>query len=419
MDILFYENDENVHLIICREVANHVAHATRDIKPMEVVLHDQPFGLSPIQDSNPVCLQCFRFLDPSSCFICSCGFPMCNIQCSQGPLHQPECQVYRAAEVQMTNHSEYQLIMPIRILTQLESNPLAKSLYSARGLLDHKAERQANVEDWNQTFQQVVIPLREKLKKQDWSEDLILNCIGIIRTNGCTSQTTAGLHDDSTLDSEMAMARSIHLSMSTLNHSCIPNCSTIFNPDHSLTIRAIRPILKGEELTLSYSPMFAGRLERQRMFRKNWFFECSCLRCMDITDLGTHFDTHLCSSCASNVLPVTLHEESAWKCKNCGLTSSPKEIQDLESLLQGEITRADLENPVQYYETFLSNNVHKLNAGHHIMMQSKCKLLAAIDQPSELKQIKRKFDLAEDLLNLFNIILPGKNALKCSYYQKI
>ena len=42
------------------------------------------------------------------------------------------------------------------------------------------------------------------------------------------------------------------------------------------------------------------------------------VRCEDVTDVGTHFDTHLCGGgCGGHVLPHHLQTEAIWFCTLC------------------------------------------------------------------------------------------------------
>ena len=68
--------------------------AARDIDCHEIVLEDEPVGLSPTQDGSLACLACFKILDEETAYICDCGFAMCNDHCSQHPRHQPECRLF-------------------------------------------------------------------------------------------------------------------------------------------------------------------------------------------------------------------------------------------------------------------------------------------------------------------------------------
>ena len=44
-----------------------------------------------------------------------------------------------------------------------------------------------------------------------------------------------------------------------------------------------------------------------------WFFQCSCVRCLDPSELGTNLSAALCQDCEGPVLPPQ------WTCTKCGL----------------------------------------------------------------------------------------------------
>ena len=65
-----------------------------------------------------------------------------------------------------------------------------------------------------------------------------------------------------------------------MNHDCRANADYYYDPD-SLTqyIHAIRPILPGEEITISYlNPLLTRRRRAKRLLR-NWGFGCGCAAC--------------------------------------------------------------------------------------------------------------------------------------------
>jgi len=65
---------------------------------------------------------------------------------------------------------------------------------------------------------------------------------------------------------------------SLLNHSCDPN--SFFMPEgEMLVVRAVRRIECGEEVTISYTPLYQSRCIRRRELRDNRFFKCECSRC--------------------------------------------------------------------------------------------------------------------------------------------
>ena len=84
---------------------------------------------------------------------------------------------------------DYPLIMPIRLLTLLEGEDADPSLKDRLGrLMDHNKEREQESERWDWVDQRVVQPLLKLNSK--WSRHDIQRCIGLFRTNACTTQAS-------------------------------------------------------------------------------------------------------------------------------------------------------------------------------------------------------------------------------------
>lgn len=66
---------------------------------------------------------------------------------------------------------------------------------------------------------------------------------------------------------------------SRINHACVPNCQHTWNDNiGEETIHAVRPISKGEEITISYADI--GTFEnRRRHLKKSFGFDCTCELC--------------------------------------------------------------------------------------------------------------------------------------------
>lgn len=73
----------------------------------------------------------------------------------------------------------------------------------------------------------------------------------------------------------------LYASGSYLNHSCFPNCSRFSDSkkNSNLTIRALYPIRKGEELNICYSEFDSKFTVRQDTFKSFYYFPCACVRC--------------------------------------------------------------------------------------------------------------------------------------------
>ncbi|KAM0318787.1 hypothetical protein ACHAO8_001584 [Botrytis cinerea] len=63
------------------------------------------------------------------------------------------------------------------------------------------------------------------------------------------------------------------------NHACKTNCSRAFNSEHSISIRAMRDIRKGEEITHNYGAYGTASF-RAGNIAERWKFICTCNACI-------------------------------------------------------------------------------------------------------------------------------------------
>ncbi|CAH2003454.1 unnamed protein product [Acanthoscelides obtectus] len=72
---------------------------------------------------------------------------------------------------------------------------------------------------------------------------------------------------------------------SACNHSCIPNAEPSFlHNNHRLSLIAVRDILEGEEILISYldeCTLTRSRHSRQKELTKNYLFQCKCPKCSE------------------------------------------------------------------------------------------------------------------------------------------
>jgi hypothetical protein len=72
---------------------------------------------------------------------------------------------------------------------------------------------------------------------------------------------------------------------SCLNHSCRPNAQVVGGLkdclDARIKVEAIRPIVKGEEVTISYIDTRLPTEERRKTLKACYGFECRCQRCIE------------------------------------------------------------------------------------------------------------------------------------------
>jgi hypothetical protein len=95
-----------------------------------------------------------------------------------------------------------------------------------------------------------------------------------------------------------ASGRSVYATLYLLahfNHSCSPNCwayldpnvklNTSSSPDEEVSVdvlvRVVRPVRKGEELSISYLQLIETTPRRQLLLQDKYGFHCICSRCLD------------------------------------------------------------------------------------------------------------------------------------------
>ncbi|KAK6865229.1 hypothetical protein PG990_005327 [Apiospora arundinis] len=73
---------------------------------------------------------------------------------------------------------------------------------------------------------------------------------------------------------------SVFTEISRLNHDCRPNCVYYFDPETlSNKVYAVRDIMVGEEITVSYIDGFQTSTARRERLHEHWGFACGCPAC--------------------------------------------------------------------------------------------------------------------------------------------
>lgn len=124
---------------------------------------------------------------------------------------------------------------------------------------------------------------------------------------------------------------------SLINHSCDPNSVMIFN-GRSLSVRALKEISKGEEITISYIDNTSPTHKRQGELAERYFFECGCLRCTSGNEIKDPREAFGCLSpgcdgwVSGRVIDQSPGGAHHRKCKKCNATMSltSQELQQLE-----------------------------------------------------------------------------------------
>ena len=76
-----------------------------------------------------------------------------------------------------SGRQDYPLIMPLRLLSQLDSDAVLRDKVSR--LMDHQEDRRSNTEEWDWVENKIVKPIMRLDSR--WTEDDIQKCVGLIR----------------------------------------------------------------------------------------------------------------------------------------------------------------------------------------------------------------------------------------------
>jgi len=94
------------------------------------------------------------------------------------------------------------------------------------------------------------------------------------------------------------------------NHACAPNCAVYRDSSTGTTrVLLIRPVDKGDELTIHYSDelILLPTHLRQRFISGRFGFECRCLRCQGVDTMGRMVEAALARGCGSEGEVAQLH----------------------------------------------------------------------------------------------------------------
>ncbi|KZV74907.1 SET domain-containing protein [Peniophora sp. CONT] len=167
---------------------------------------------------------------------------------------------------------------------------------------------------------------------------------GILRTNGFG----LGINDPTAQadDTTKGAYTCVGAVASRFNHNCSPSASYNFNvPSFSMEIHAVRPIAKGEEITVAYTTLAVPAATRQ-VDLKPYGFACSCPACKDPATSDKERARVLTCLLPKTSQGVKYAEEALAAYEATGLQDLPRYIELLRRVAQinrkkSNKTRAD------------------------------------------------------------------------------
>ncbi|XP_062133888.1 SET domain-containing protein SmydA-8 isoform X2 [Drosophila sulfurigaster albostrigata] len=398
---------------------------TEAVQQGDIVVEELPFAYGPKRDSGIVCLGCYRYLDfgedgdgdGDRCELCD--WPLCgNCADVAGGDHRGECEVFAKARVTFAGNVGEDSVCPqldcitaLRVLLAKEAQP-ERWLEEVAPMEHHEQQRRANADLWHADRVNIAQYLRGpcKLAKR-FSEELIMQVVGILEVNAFEARTTQGYP-----------LRCLYPYTGILAHNCVPNTARSIHPSdgYKIRLRAMVPLEAGQQLQHSYTYTLDGTVQRQSHLREGKYFNCSCDRCLDASELQTHFSSLKCGQCTEGwLLPKQpTAQDTIWSCRACDNSSSSEEVRQIVDALQLEVNAVQsLEmgaKRLEEAERLLRKYKSLLHPSHYIATGLRQLLIEMYGrvQGYEMVQLtdqllERKAQLCREVLKVLDHFEPG------------
>ncbi|KOC67670.1 Protein msta, isoform B, partial [Habropoda laboriosa] len=316
--------------------------ANKELQPGEEIITEMPFVVGPKAFSYPLCLSCYTPWPSrvNAKYLCTkCGWPVCSEECENQPQHKDyECQVFVQANekfdvkaaLEETNENgvpQLECITPLRLLLESEKSPETwnnevKNMEAHNKIRSQKAH-------WKSDQVNVVEYIRNRLKLDRFSEELIQTVCGILEINTFEVRTETSY-----------AARALYPTVALMNHSCISNtCHSISPVDYRIRVRTTIKVSPGGELYASYTHSLLPTMLRREHLLEGKHFTCACARCSDPTELGTHMSSLKCNKCDNGIVLSldSLDPDSSWKCTHCEFTTKGAAVRKVLQIMQADV----------------------------------------------------------------------------------
>ena len=334
----------------------------------QTILTERPAVWGPNLKSGPKCCNCLARWRGYSCP--ECQFPVCDEECARGQHHTIECGLLARLDIDITftvgevANPAMSLINVVRFLRLANTNP--DTAKRVEVLMDHVEDITAKPELREMWKVTAVDPLTRSLPDSPYSSGDVMRAVGVLQTNTVSLAVPGQKH---------GLYTALYPTFSFLSHSCVCNAKFNILRDRTLQLVAQTRIKTGEEITIQYMTPMLGNVQRRKKIRKNWFFDCSCPRCEDPSELGTNVSGVVCQECPGVLLPRGGHYTcSSDDCQN---TINVNQVEDMEQLLETEIEEVDGKD-VEALQRMIDKWQEKLHPQHFLILLLKRKLLAAL-----------------------------------------
>ncbi|XP_046822399.1 SET domain-containing protein SmydA-8-like [Vespa crabro] len=365
--------------------------ARRDLKSGEPIISEVPlvWGAAP-HTSYRVCVGCGQRCEDVETRCAKCFWPSCSTDCKAllaKDGHELECALLAKTRI----FPRCDVLLAIRMLILWKTN--SKRWKLLEKLQSHEDSRGPGTDAYEEV-EEITNHLRALIAVDPSCAKILPKICGLIDVNGLE-----------TLPPEGSVA--IYRTTCLLEHRCLPNTRHFFALDENgrpiVNVLAVTSIKKGEHLSTCYTHALWSTRARRRHLLATKYFSCSCERCADPTELGTHLGTLRCPyNDGGFILPRDpLDFETEWSCDTCKNTLRSSEVGQLMDRLEEEVEEAMRTPNKAVLSDLLSRLRALLHPGHQHCISIGHSLIQLL--PSNDRQ---KFDLCNLIMNTVAVVDP-------------
>jgi len=311
------------------------------------------------------------------------------------------------------------LWLVVRVMLTKRDQP--EQFTNVLALEDHRDKFPAQ---WLEAVGAGLIPLLELIKCEP--EDLA-TAVGIacrICTNGHGIMDSVGRHG--------RIGCGLFPSASMFNHSCEPNCVFVCD-GRELSIRTVRAVAAGEQLSYSYTQLYQPSSSRQQELLDSRFFDCRCARCVtgagdDMTAGYLCFNKKSCPSRKRNTggppsSLVMIKATSAYKCFECDSEFPAEKVGQLLGAAHAEhqaakqlMAQREYEPACTALQAMLNGTGKALHPYHMLSFDAHCSLATCAKLQQNTVQ---EAEALRSALMCDAAVLPLASCEKCSLTKRL
>nr|XP_023026359.1 protein msta-like [Leptinotarsa decemlineata] len=411
---------EGIYSIQKNEKFGRYMVANKHIKAGELILSESPLLIGPQVDGPLICLNCCRSLRTSGYIFCKgCNAAVvCSPKCT-GKLHsQEECKAFKDIGLNGRFLVENdQVIFPLRCLIMKQCQP---EIWKSMMQLESHLEARRGSFIWRRHAVVVEQSLRDMAltSEDDLKNDLIQRICGILDVNTFEVRPLQN-HSLVITNPENQCLRGLYLEAALMAHDCMGNTHLSVDDDFVLRVKASVDIPKNSPVLFNYANALQGSLDRKQHLREGKYFECSCNRCNDPTELNTELSSLKCHACRKGLIRMmeTTNLESDWQCSVCGKTF--KHYLIARTVEEGRMRIKCYQTDITGMEHLLNKLLQTFHENHFLILELEQNMIGVYTQLApKPENLSRKIELCQRLFDVSSIIEPGISRTKAiSLYQ--